>query len=114
MMANGDTGNPNVFKTFQGRYQVTVADGASYGSTAVMLSCINDVIFMGDSTSNQDGLIMTLPPDCAPNAIVMVPCSTGLGSLLLTVGSDGSVKGQPDTMYYTNGISFNISGNFYR
>lgn len=113
-MANGDTGNPNVFTTFKGRYQVTVADGASYDSTAVMLSCVNDVIFMGNASSNQDGLIMTLPPDCTPNENVTVPCGSGDGVLLLTVGADGSISGQPNTMYHSNGISFNISGNFYR
>lgn len=113
-MVNGDTGNPNVFKTFQGRYQVTVADGASYGSTAVMLSCVNDVIFMGNAMSNQDGLIMTLPSDCTPNETVMLPCGSDDGVLLLSVETDGSISGQPNTMYHANGISFNISGNFYR
>ena len=113
-MPNGDKGNPNVFTTFQGRYTVDVAEGAMYGSKFVMLSCINDVIFLADCTANADGSLITLPEPCRPNATVMIPCSTGQGTLLLSIGVNGLVKGEPNAMYYTNGISFNISGNFYR
>lgn len=113
-MPNGDKGNPNVFTTFQGRYTVDVAEGAMYGSKFVILSCINDVIFMGDILSDDTGSLITLPMECRPNADVMIPCCTPNGVKMLGIGTDGSVTGEPATEYYLNGVSFNISGNFYR
>lgn len=113
-MPNGDKGNPNVFTTFQGRYAVDVPEGAIYGSDAVMLSCINDVIFLADILSNDTGSLITLPVECQPNEAVMIPCCTPNGVKMLSIGVDGSVTGEPTTEYYLNGVTFNISGNFYR
>ena len=113
-MADGDKGNPNVFKTFQGRYTVVVSEGAMYGSEFVMLSCINDVVFLADILSNDAGSLITLPVECRPNEAVMIPCCTPNGMKMLSIGADGSVSGEPTTEYYLNGVTFNISGNFYR
>lgn len=113
-MPDPDKGNPNVFKTFQGRYTVDVTEGAMYGSDAVMLSCVNDVVFLGDIVSDDTGSLITLPVECRPNAAVKIPCCTPNGVKVLSVGSDGTVTGQPTTEYYLNGVTFNISGNFYR
>lgn len=113
-MPEPDKGNPNVFKTFQGRYTVDVVEGAIYGSDAVMLSCINDVIFLADILSDDTGSLITLPVECRPNAAVMIPCCTPNGVKMLSIGIDGTVSGEPTTEYYLNGLSFNISGNFYR
>lgn len=71
-MPNGDKGNPNVFTTFQGRYTVDVAEGAMYGSKFVMLSCINDVIFLADCTANADGSLITLPEPCRPSQTIKI------------------------------------------
>lgn len=113
-MPEPDKGNPNVFKTFQGRYAVDVAEGAMYGSDAVMLSCVNDVIFLDDILSNDAGSLITLPVECRPNAAVKIPCCTQNDVKMLSIGIDGAVTGEPSTEYYLNGLSFNISGNFYR
>ena len=113
-MPNGDKGNPNVFTTFQGRYTVDVGEGAMYGSDAVMLSCINDVIFLADILSDDTGSLITLPVECRPNKVVTIPCCTSNGVKMLSIGVDGTVTGEPTTEYYLNGMTFNISGNFYR
>ena len=113
-MPNGDKGNPNVFTTFQGRYAADVAEGAMCGSEFVMLSCINDVIFLADILSNDRGSLITLPVECRPNETMMIPCCTPNGVKMLSIEADGSVTGEPTTEYYLNGVTFNISGNFYR
>ena len=41
-------GNPNFFKTFKGAYLHAPSPEAVFTSAKLMLSCVNDVQFMGD------------------------------------------------------------------
>ena len=41
-------GNPNFFKTFKGAYLHAPSPEAIFTSAKLMLSCVNDVQFMGD------------------------------------------------------------------
>lgn len=58
-MPESDTGNPNVFKIFMGRYPTTV-------NRYVMLTILNDVQFMDDYTADETGKLTTLPEQCRP------------------------------------------------
>jgi hypothetical protein len=58
-MAERDTGNPNVFKIFMGRYPTT-------DNRFVMLTILNDVQFMDDYTADGTGKLTTLPTQCRP------------------------------------------------
>lgn len=109
-----DRGNPNVFRTFKGRYFSTLETPENCTSAAIMLSCTNDVIFTGDYISDDEGLICILPDECRPEFIVKVPCVTFAEHQSITITSEGEVLGEPQKTYFLNGISFNISANFYK
>lgn len=70
-MPSADTGNPNFFKTFLGRFEADLPDG---GKTAVMLTAMNEVCMMQDLTADADGLLMTLPEQCRPKNPVRFAC----------------------------------------
>lgn len=73
-MPSPDTGNPNFFKVFKGRYAVA-APSPSAPEPHVMLSCVNDVQFLCDFTADASGLVLTLPEDCRPSSEVWLPAS---------------------------------------
>lgn len=54
-----DTGNPNTFKIFMGKYPTT-------SNRFVMLTILNDVQFMDDYTADETGKLTTLPVQCRP------------------------------------------------
>lgn len=54
-----DTGNPNTFKIFMGKYPTT-------NNRFVMLTILNDVQFMDDYTADATGKLTTLPAQCRP------------------------------------------------
>lgn len=70
-MSNADLGNPNVFKTFLGRFEADLPDG---GKTPVMLTAMNEVCLMQDLTADSEGLLMTLPEQCRPKNPVRFAC----------------------------------------
>lgn len=111
-----DTGDPNVFTTYKGRFEVALEDGTSATSTVVMLTVVNDVQFCGDYTSGTTGILGQLPDECKPEETVYVPCfeTTNHTLTYVFVHSDGTIMGEPDTVYELNGVSFHIAGNFYR
>lgn len=117
-----DTGNPNFFKTFKGRYELVPASGQTTDSNVVMLSCVNDVQFMGDFllTNYVAGdAIATLPEECRPGKIVKVPVVFNDGAdaiVVMTVNTDGTMTLPCDfasATLYLSGINFNISDNWY-
>lgn len=114
-MATPDKGNPNVFTVFKGRYEVTLADGATSSNAKVMLTCVNAVQFMGNYTANESGLIGTLPDGCRPLTTVYVPCysSTNNSMQSVTVAATGVISGKSGYLYNLAGCMFNISGNYY-
>ena len=118
-----DTGDPNVFTIYKGRYSVTAPDGVSIDNTAVMLTETNDVHLLGSALANgyAGGAIMVLPEECRPTAstafpIVLNQNDTTFEVATCVVGEDGSltVKTQlTDFLAMTRGVTFNIGGNFY-
>ena len=115
-MANiPDKGNPNVFTTFKGRYDVTLASGASSTNSKVMLTCVNVVQFMGNYTADENGLIGTLPEGCRPLTPIYVPCycTTESSMQSVKVAATGEITGKPGYLYNLAGCMFNISGNYY-
>lgn len=44
-----DKGNPNVFTTYRGRYEFTMAEGATCNSPYAMLTSVNTVQFKIDN-----------------------------------------------------------------
>lgn len=101
-----DTGNPNFFKVFQGKYQLSTGE-------EVMLSCINTVQFMDDLAADDAGLLTVLPEECRPAQKVALPVvADGIVSVV-EIDADGNVTGTPGKLHYMNGISFNISGRYY-
>ena len=97
-MPSADTGNPNFFKTFLGRFEAVLPDG---GKTPVMLTAMNEVCLMQDLTADSDGLIMTLPEQCRPKNPVRFACvveKPASRSTLVTVSRQvGTVKGASKT-----------------
>lgn len=63
-------GNPNVFKTFKGKYNVTLQKGVTATSTVCMLSCTNQVSIVGQFSSPFNGfptVLFKLPDECKLN-----------------------------------------------
>jgi hypothetical protein len=124
-----DKGNPNFFKTFKGRYELTVApSGAEVDNVTVMLSSVNDVQVIGDFTLTDytaKTVFATLPEECRPDKTVRIPVVIGSttditvanmidiltvepnGEMSLWLDHDGTNK------LYMSGINFNISDRWY-
>lgn len=60
-----DTGNPNTFKIFMGKYPTTE-------NRFVMLTILNDVQFMDDYTADGTGKLTTLPTQCRPTKAMKI------------------------------------------
>ena len=105
----------NLFRTFKGKYKALAPDGVT--EYPIMLSCTNDVIFMGRLTSNANKLICTLPVECRPTnqpITIYVYAIGQSGPQYVDIYTNGEVKcGHANTTYSLDGHSFNISRNFY-
>lgn len=111
-------GNPNFFKTFKGAYDHAPSPEAMFTSERVMLTCVNDVQFMGDCMVvgyTPGAAITTLPPECRPSTEVRVPVVVDTRLDVLAVQTNGvvSLNASTDGMVYLAGASFNISANWY-
>lgn len=112
-----DGGNNNFFKIFKGRHAITTPSG---DTKYVMLSCTNDVIIMDRFTSDSNKVLFTLPPELRPlSQNIAIPCyvyrnNTNLISFIVIQTNGNVIAELANTTYYTIGLSFNISGNFYR
>lgn len=128
-MAEPDKGNPNFFKTFKGRYELSVApSGVAVDNSTVMLSSVNDVQVIGDfelTGYSAKTAFATLPEECRPSKTVRVPVCVGdtddivatnmidvlsvepNGEMSLWLDHSGTVK------LYTSGTTFNISDRWY-
>lgn len=112
-------GNPNVFKTFKGRYELTPGVG-TWDSVAVMLSCVNDVQIMGNCALDgytPGDTIATLPPECRPLTTLAAFVISNFEPDVMFVEPSGALKlatgfTGPGTIMLC-GSSFNISHNWY-
>lgn len=129
-----DKGNPNFFTLFKGRYNA-VLSGTSSTSNVIMLTSTNLVQFLGDCTADDEGNLWVLPEECRPSSPVRLVCPIEPGGdtpgqsievvsgvsfetsaskiTILLVTPDGSVKGEPNKLHYTNGLMFSISDRWY-
>lgn len=135
MMADeqADKGNPNVFKTFKGIYKVPLTsgmktvDGKDYMNVA--LTCTNDVVLMDDIKVTYGTIVAYMPEKLIPNKNINVPVlyyntanykRVPATLVYWATGELEYVKTAFDGTFYDintlflNGITFNISGNFYR
>lgn len=119
-MATGiDTGNPNVYTTFKGRYELVPAAGQSVDTNVVMLSCTNDVQPLGDWTLVDyvgGTTFATLPAECRPGKEVMAPVVVDGTIEVMTVQTNGDmalVASHDMGVLYLSGINFNISDRWY-
>ena len=99
-----ERGNPNVFTVFKGRFECEVDPEATTTNATIMLTCVNDVQFLGNFTPGASGLLGTLPAGCRPPVTVFIPC---------IVGSDGTMVCEASKTVYLQGVSFNISSCWY-
>lgn len=107
-----ETGNPNVYTIYRGKYSITAPDGLSH---YCMLSNTNDVIFMGDYTSDSNGLVCTLPSELRPESEVVFPVCTGTTGTLdvIKIAVNGEMTSSANTLIRLKGFTFNISCNYY-
>lgn len=112
-MAATGGGNPNFFKTFKGKFELQPLGDAKWTDTTVMLSCVNDVQFLGDCTSDAAGNMGTLPVGCRPkNKVVLVASSNGTvypGQQIQIVDNVIPSKASIDTVASLSSTSGNIN-----
>lgn len=122
MPEQADKGNPNVFTTFKGRYELVAAEGQTVDTSVVMLSCTNDVQTIGDWTLTNYSAgewFAMLPIECCPGKLVKIPVVVNDGSdrmVVMTVNADGTMTLPFDyaaATLFLSGINFNISDNWY-
>lgn len=116
MILMPETGNPNVYTIFKGKYALTLEDGVSSTNNVLMLTMVDVVQFLGDYTTGASGVVGTVPEECRPVAETYVPCydaTTGAVSFV-RVMKDGTVMGNPTSELKLRGCNYNISGNHYR
>lgn len=126
-----DVGNPNVFTIYKGKYELTPTE-ATFESTSLMLTIQNMVQFLCDATIWTREDVCTLPEECRPKNMVVLPVcgSTNLNNIVvttLTINPDGEVlfkqlpKERVDDntdieqiiTLHLNGLSFSIGDNWY-
>ena len=119
-----DTGNPNVYTTYKGRYQMQYAAEATAESANVMLTASNSVQFLADVqltgyTAGQP--FATLPTQCTPDDNVFFYCvlevGTVISSALVQINPAGEMMldiNVSDGVLHITGAMFNIACNWYR
>lgn len=118
-----ETGNKNVFTTFKGKYELTMFTNQTTDNTAIMLSCTNDVQFLGNVVLS--GYLLgdpfaTVAEECRPNKAVIIPVvlSTETETTVITMQCDiyGQLSLDIDVdsgVLHLNGVSFHISDCWY-
>ena len=118
------TGNPNVYTIFAGKYNVSLGKDVTMENTSVMLTQTNEVIFMGNcevAAYTEGALILDLPEQCHPPMAFTIPVyhedGAGVyGIVPLEINPNGDIScpvALADGTLYTGGRSFNIGGNWY-
>ena len=119
-----DVGDKNVFTLYKGKYEATPGEGVTMENTAVMLTQMNEVAFMGNCNVRnyvEDETILDLPEECCPPLMFTIPVyhqdNSGLHSIVpLNIYPNGDVAcpvALADGTLYTGGRSFNIGGKWY-
>lgn len=133
MPMGNQIGNPNFFKLFKGKYELTDVNAKlSILNPYVILTCTNDVVFLfnirGASQTQSlatSDVLFTLPQECRPYneetrmLIRQVKNSSG-STNVLNISTNGQVKVASSISsvtsgftLYTHGLSFNNSSRWY-
>lgn len=118
------TGNPNVYTIYAGKYTVSLGKNATMENTTVMLTQTNEVIIMGNcevAAYAEGALILDLPEQCCPPMMFTIPVyhedATGAYEIVpLEIHPNGEIScpvALTDGALYTGGRSFNIGGKWY-
>lgn len=107
-----ETGNPNVYTIYRGKYPITAPDGLTH---YCMLTNVNDVVFCGNYTADANGLVCTLPNGIRPESTIHFPAYNEDDAMVhMEVSPQGTVTcDTPSKLVYLRGLSFNISCNYY-
>lgn len=113
-----DTGEPRFGNPiWRGRYSLSPSEGVTFDSTTVMLTKDNTVQFCGEATNvTADSVFATLPHECWPNGMVVIPTVYNDGTYkigYITISPVGELKTNGSGTIMTNGLVFNICGNYY-
>ncbi len=126
-----DKGNPNVFTTYRGRYEFTMAEGATCNSPYAMLTTVNTVQFTENvelaSTFTVPGVFCTLPEELRPQGAVELAAIVQLSDNTMhmarvelaatgtmTITRDFIVANEnPITVIYLDSISYDLASNHY-
>lgn len=95
-----DTGDPRfAAPIWEGRYEVTPAEGVTLSSTTVMLTKANQCQLCGDADGVTAGVsFATLPEECRPERTLHLPvCVGGSGSESVSLEGTMTIAGQTAT-----------------
>lgn len=93
-------GDPNVYTTYRGSYNFTLADGVTCPSTRVLLTAMNQVQFCANadvSSVTPPGVILTLPETVRPKESVYLTCpcrmaDTTIGIMVVRIAPNGELS----------------------
>ena len=119
-----DTGNPNVFTLYKGKYEMDFVEGVSSSDDPSVMLTSNDIVcFLRDielQTYTAGSRIATMPDACRPAADVILPVAVSVGENrtieLLTVEDDGMMSLAKDVqgaIVEVAGLTYNIGAKFY-
>ena len=117
-----DRGNPNVYRTFKGRYILNPVSPFTPDTNVVMLSSSNDVQPIGDwelKNYSANTIFAVLPEECHPLKEVKIPVITEYAEApimtILNISADGkmSLASNANGKLWLSGINFNISDRWY-
>lgn len=114
-----DTGNPNFFKTYKGRYELTPEMGVEWDNNLVMLTCTNFVQILGKATiENEIGSEATLailPSECVPDGGGYCLALANGTLTVLAINSYGEISTTEALSAGTvTPLCYHIAGNFYK
>ena len=118
------TGNPNVYTIYAGKFELGLGEGVTMENASMMLTNANEAIFMGNCkvvAYTEGEPILELPEQCYPPLMFTIPVyhkdGAGVCKIVpLEIYPNGDVScpvALTDGALYTGGRSFNIGGNWY-
>lgn len=120
-----DTGNPDTFVTFFGRYPVTLPSGVVSDTPYVMKTNNNLICFLSDVQFDANSSpILTLDAECVPGNDLRFPCyyDDGNGNISLEMVIISSLTGNLTVLpniaaqgglLYLNGLTFSMNSAYY-
>ena len=110
-----DAGDPRfAAPIWEGRYEVTPAEGVTLSSTTVMLTKANQCQLCGDAEGvTAASAFATIPENCRPARQLKLPVCAGDGVAVLTIGTDGTLTSSEGGTVDLDGFSYHICDLWY-